>query len=1316
MCMFRLTTYENCWAQYTHVLICSVGSHISNELSPPGDRVESALKCPNLKSEHIHVGQSRCSCKSHPTQDFETVCERVWGGDFVGEVNCTLLPGSAARFELRDREWTNCTNDMLLRGGDRFVPDDYVPGAQEWNDCEWDGDSKVVDWRDKDWVTLAEQGEVTAGQNTAMEEETKFIERSQTYEDVQPVKNEMFSTVHNLIGQFNTANHYVGNISDAVAKRRQLKDQREAAANGQYTPPSPPSVGQPRNQRKALIPNVDQPRHIRHFTALTDREAQHNVASPSTSAVDTSPVVPIGLRKMTVWEAAHLRREEEKKETSRLGAQSTANVPAPLHVPFGPRVMPVWELARILKEKQGKERKRLAAQSGNYLQSPMDLISADTTSTRGDEHSIDDTNQATNVGIRVPAPWEVSLAPVRTIESSQDRRKMERDEKRNNFLQNTYNQRVAIRENKLNDQTQESAQSTQDSTQDVNMHILAQQDNAPSTSAPLSTPWNGVPEFVVSQEYNNTLPESDDSNFNFNNYSMTKQLTEEVEMAVPHKISDPGRREFLTPREPSHIPRYQARLPDPKSDPYRSLSENKPRAEIRAIRKSQEISEQSKITLEQEETAQSVLQARIKPDVFPQESSHLQERPERTAMRKLQEIEEQSKIQGNRSKRDVLNDPNQLDAFLQDFTFSQQEIVREIWMTEKDKVDEEHRKLYGRNRTASGEVSSSLQAGDRRVTHLDKYEDDEEADFDSESDAEALLLRGRDLPSGISDQSRPSRLPRFLKSKRENELMVGILGDQDRLETYLQNFPSGQQNMARESWFEVLHLADRRLKKVLSQISLFATNDGEGSGIEDDEDKLWAERKNAQSRVRVKLARKFDQKTRALERASKRREDQKIREEQKEQKQHLFSYGKTLKGQVQAGEGGNLSNHTDHAGITNNQQETTSNPFEHQATEDAAASGDEADIETQQKRKRDVQYFGLSPDMDAKKRKSGEDKLEVESQEARNKRMRDLYYAGLIPSMDVERSDGAELQFENHEDQNKYKRLRSGNIHGLPTVNDEVSGGRGSFRREKLYRAKIKALRKASGSRDVPDPESVKIPSSFHASYVTKFPKTSKETKAKFRKRKFTAYVNSDEYRKKKSTSAGIMGSTMASMPKQTSDDDDLTDVESDIDMSMTTSQGGMHSQKQNEANSGRQRQRQRQRHARKNPSQRERLAKREARELEVQRQTMSNTGDGEEYQTGGKLVAEPFEVESQMKSNSSDDEELADYKSDEEMHMKVEGGSRSQSIGIFGSQPRVQSFIADIPTPAQHQDTVMEGNGPETVVDLTTGNGWDTAIDLTSD
>ncbi|CAD6450193.1 85bf5719-38e4-48bf-a07d-174dc0cd94c2 [Sclerotinia trifoliorum] len=1299
MCMFRLTTYDNCWAQYRHVLICPVGSHTSNEFSPLGDHVESALKCPNLKTEHIHIGHSRCSCKSHPSQEFEIVCERMWGGDFFGEVNCTLLPGSAARFELRNRQWTNCTNvDMLLRGGDRFVPENHVPGAQEWNDREWDGASKVVDWRDKDWVTLAEQGKDTRGQNMVMEEGAMSTERSQAYKDAQLAKNEIFSVDHKLTRQVNTANHYAGNISDAVAKWRQLKDQRETAANGQYMPPLQPSVGQPRYQRQASIPIIDQPRHIRHFKAQPGHEAQHNVESPSASAFGTSPVVLFGLEKMSVWEAAHLRTEERKKETS-------ANVLTPVPVPLGPRTLSIRELARTLKEKQEKERKGLGAQSDNYLQSPKNLISAETRSAKGDGHSMDHANQAANVETRLPAAREVSLTSAHTVQSSQDKRKREREEKRNKFLQNTYNQRVAIRENNLNNQTQESAQSAQDSTQDFSMHIHAEENNASSTSAPLSARRNGMPEFVVHQDYNTTLPESDDSNLNFNNYPSIKQLAEGTEMSVSQKFSHPGREDFLTPRQLSHISRHQARLSDPKSDPRWNLSKTKLRAERRAIRKVQEISEQSKIPFEQGEITHSILQAQISPDILPQESSYLQERPERTAMRKLQEIEEQSKIQGNRNKRDILNDPDQLDAFLQDFTFSQQEIVRDIWMKEKDKVDEKYLKLYGKSVTTSGEVASSSQSGSRRFKHAYKHEDGGKDSCDSESDAEALLP-GHDGSSCTWEQSRPSKLSRFLKSKRENELMVAVLSDQDKLETYLQKFTTGQQDLARESWFAVLHLADRRLKKVLSQISLVAADNGEVNDIEGDVDTLRTEGKNTQSKVRVKLARKFDQKVRALERKSKRREDQKIREGQKGQKQQTFIHGEILKEQVQAGEDSNLSNHTDHVEIANSQQETIINSLEYQATGDAAASFDKTDNESHQKTKRKDHYSRLYPDMDDKKRKSGEDKLEVESQEALNKRTRDLYYAGLIPSM------GAELQIENHEDQNKHKLLRSGNIHGPPIVNDEVSGGRRSFRREKVYLTRIKALREASGSSDVTDPKSVKIPSSFHGSYGTKFPKTSEETKTEFRNRKFAAYVKSDEYPKKQSTTAGIMDSTVASIPLEASDDDDLTDVDSEVDMSMTTSKGDMHNQKQNEANSGRQRGR----HVRKKPSQQERLAKREARGLEYQRESISNTGDGEEHQTGGELVAETTEARGLTKSNSNDGAEFTDYKSDGKMNMKVEGGSRSQSINNFESQPQVQSFIADMAALAQHQDTVMEGDDPGAVFDLITGNTWEAAIDLTYD
>lgn len=92
---------------------------------------------------------------------------------------------------------------------------------------------------------------------------------------------------------------------------------------------------------------------------------------------------------------------------------------------------------------------------------------------------------------------------------------------------------------------------------------------------------------------------------------------------------------------------------------------------------------------------------------------------------------------------------------------------------------------------------------------------------------------------------------------------------------------------------------------------------------------------------------------------------------------------------------------------------------------DITDADDEANIEVQQKRKRDIQYFGYSPPTSAKKRKPGEDGVVIESKEAHNQRMRDLYYAGLIPSMgdvmSVEKADAAKLQVENKRDQDKRK-------------------------------------------------------------------------------------------------------------------------------------------------------------------------------------------------------------------------------------------------------------------------------------------------------
>lgn len=90
-----------------------------------------------------------------------------------------------------------------------------------------------------------------------------------------------------------------------------------------------------------------------------------------------------------------------------------------------------------------------------------------------------------------------------------------------------------------------------------------------------------------------------------------------------------------------------------------------------------------------------------------------------------------------------------------------------------------------------------------------------------------------------------------------------------------------------------------------------------------------------------------------------------------------------------------------------------------------ADADDGADIEVQQKRKRDVQYFDHSPRTSVKKRKSGKGGLAVESEQARKQRLRDLYYSGLIPSMEdatsLEKADAAKLQVEDKRGQDTQK-------------------------------------------------------------------------------------------------------------------------------------------------------------------------------------------------------------------------------------------------------------------------------------------------------
>ncbi|KAI9643034.1 hypothetical protein NHQ30_008769 [Ciborinia camelliae] len=1117
MCMFRITTYDECWAQYTHVLICSSESYNNNQLNSPGDRVASALKCPILKSEHIHNRRSICVCKTHPTQNSDTICERKWGGDFVGDVNCTMLPGSAVRFEFRGREWKNCTNvEKLLRDGQRYVPDSSLSAIKSrvWDDSEWDGDSKLVDWKDTDWVTLAGEGksmwQKQQQQRKAIGAQHTVAEQSQTYDIVQQVKREKFPGQHNPTrpkGQMPlplyhpTAARYVDKNYDAIVDWGQSKDHREATANAQYRPDSL-SIRQPLHQRQSSLTNINEAQHRTQFTAFTEHKSQEKIPLPSTVAAQTQPAVP-----------------------------------------SGPNMIPVWELARLLREKEEKDGKKFGDPSSKTW---MDLVSDTTTRMRDDEHSMYYVNQAMNVQTQVPAPREVSSAPIYASENSQDRRKMELEEKRNNFLQNTYKQRFAIRK-KLNDQTQEAGQPVQYGTQGVNMHISEQQDNAPLTNTPSHALWNGLSEFVIPHEYNNALPESDDKNFNFNNYSPTKHLTEDVEMRVPHRSSNfapkdllgvppqasysvvedsleathstvgaVSRDPVLTSRMLRHVERLQARRLDPESDPYQNASETKLRAERRAMRIFREVRARSRIqAIKQEDPTQNALQIQSQPDNFVQQSSHLQEIPEIKAMRKLQEIEDQSKIQGNRNKRDVLHDQGQLDAFLQDFTRSQQEIAREMWMAEKEKVD-------------------------MNYTNLD-----------------------------------------------------------------------------------------------------------------------------------------------------------------------------------------------------------------YQATGDVNESDGEAEIEAQKKRKIDLHYSGLLLEMDAKRRKLGEDKVDFESEEARNKRMRDLQYSGLIPNMDAAKPSEDRLQVESDEDLKKRQR-------DLESSRLKNANAQSILPKKKEKKDTVSATTKQTMTPLGP----VEIPASFHESYQKQFPKKPKEPKAQFRHRKVAAFLNSVEYKQLKSAGAGTIAGKVTDMQRQGGKGNKVSDYDSgmhptrsksndeelirytidmplsmmnikggkkihdydsgmhptqskrhdeelirhatDIPLSMVNSKGGKHSQNQNEANSGRQR----------------RVRKsRKAKALVVQEQPMSNTGGNGELEPAGKLIVKILDVKKPRKVMTVDDEESAEYESDQDMDMKIDTRG-SQITDFIGPQRPLQSFHITMPVAIQYTDTVLEekANGSETVVDLTTGTGWEFPVDLTSD
>ncbi|KAF7932446.1 uncharacterized protein EAE98_003745 [Botrytis deweyae] len=1308
MCMFRITTYDECWGQYTHLLICANESSNKNELTSPQDRVLSALKCPNLKSEHINIGGSRCNCKLNP-RAFNTVCNRMWGGDFVGSVNCSMNPGSAVKFQFRGREWENCTNvDMLLRGGVRRVPDGYNPSAQAWNDSEWDGDDKQVDWRDKDWVMLAEKGMVT-WQSRKTRKPSNFQHpmipggiqlpaETQTYQKVQLEKNEMFSTQHNLSrskGQklpprYNATNHHIGSIDDAVVEWRQLKDQKEAAADGRlHLPSRPPSVGLPQHQRKASAPHINQVEYGRQLETNTDRQNQQSMLSSLTTTARTQPIFPTGPKAMSIREAERPRRERKKSQGVQPGVQSTADTKARSTIPIGPKFMPVWQLAQILKEKQEKEKKNLGTPPGNHQQRLIDP--ATTTVIR--ENNIHD-QDASEARPEVPASLETSSAPVAAGESLQDQRERGHDQKRNEFLQNAYTQRGVFREEKLKDQVHEPGLSVQDNFQHLNTDIPSREDNDPSTVETievLDRPWNGVSEFVVSQEYNDTLPESDDRNFRLNNFTPSEQPSEKVPVADlneasnstpkgfyetshqasvtlvgnpqvgPQIASNPSRRD-PTPLELHQVERSQAKYASPESHPHLNPSEIELDAERRA-KQHQEIAEQSRLqALEREQKTQDAIQTWRRSDVFKQEPSDSQENFQRKAIRKLQEIQDQSKIPGNRNEQDVLHDFSQLDAFLQDFTLSQQDTAREMWMEEKHRVDRKLGKFYGTVTTPNKEATDSPRVSNNVFKQPRQEKINEENDVEEKSVEDKSLPQNKTSPTNNSHLPLKSELHHLLKKKRKQILMTNMLHDQDMKERFVQDVPFPQQNLANDSWNIVAKMVNRRLQKLLDQIRACMVSEGVESYAEDVECSE-EEHRQVQEKILTKVNRKLREQLRKFEPSARNQEGRRTRGEGQQKNPNNRKSSKE-ENQDGDGDGVDLSNYTGRAEVTNNQQEVISTSLGDQVMGDITDADDEADIEVQQKRKRDVQYFDYAPRKPAKKRKPSENKLDGESKQARNQRLRDLYYSGLIASMEdvtgLEKADAAKLHVENKRDQDTRK--GSSQYSDPMILKDEMSSNNKPQTENSERKIRIDIDHEAQDTRTVKNKREYRqiIPLAFHRSYQKQFPKRPNESLLEFRERKLAAYIVSDEYKQRQSAGLGTKSSNVTNDLEQANSDEDLSEyLPSGMNQSSLSNQVGTHAMNEEMTNSRPPRQA-------KNISAREEyLRKQDARILEEQKQQVGNTRN--------------------------------DY-------LKTEGGSRSQSraVGSFRSQQQLQSFDTNLSAVVQHNDAVMAGSNVETAIDLT--------------
>ncbi|KAF7905112.1 uncharacterized protein EAF01_005633 [Botrytis porri] len=1323
MCIFRITTYDECWGQYTHLLICSDESSNNNELTIPQDRVLSALKCPNLKSEHINVGGSRCNCKINP-QAFNTICKRMWGGDFVGSVNCSMNPGSAVKFQFRGREWDNCTNvDMLLRGGDRNVPDEYDPSAQAWSDREWDGDNKQVDWRDKDWVTLAEKGMVTWQsrkirkptnvQDPMISGEIQSSEMSQTYEEVQLDKSEMFSTEHNLTrpkGQklrprHTSTNRHVGTIGDAVVEWRRLKDQKEAAVDGHQNS----SVSQPQYQRKASVPQINQAEHGRQLTIDTNLKSQQNALSSSAATIQTPSIFPTGPKAMPVRKAERLRRGRKNRQEIQSGEQSAASTGMRSTIPLGPKLMPVWQKAQILKEKQELEKKNIGIPPGNYQQNSMGPAAATATH----DKNIHD-QDASQVTLQIPASLETSSALVAASESSQDQCERVNDQKRNKFSHNAYEQGVVLREKKSKDQVHESRLSVQDGFQHVSVQTPSREDNNSSTNT-LSKPWNGVPEYVVSQEYNNTLPESDDRNFRFNNYTPSKRPLEKVQMtdhneasnstpkdsyetlhqalrpqAAPHVVLDPACRGDLTPLELRQVERSQAKSANPEFHPCSSLSK---------------IEQDEPQALEREQKTQDNVQTQRQFSVFTQEPDHSQQNFQRKAIRKLQEIEEQSKIPGNRNERDFLHDFSQLDAFLQDFTISQQDTAREMWMAEKAKVDRKYSKFYETIAAPGKAVTNSPQGSDKVVKQLRQKKVDEDNDFEEKSVEHGSLPRNEISPANTSRLSLKSELPHLLTRKRKTILLANMLHDQDMKERFVQDVPFQQQNVARDSWIIVAKLVDRRLQKLLDQIRTCVVAEGVENYSEDVEYN-GEEHRQAQEKILKSVNRKFGEQLRKLERSAKTLEEKRVREAEKQKK---LNHRKSFKEQNRDDDVSDLLNHNGRAEATSNQQELISTSLGDQTMGDILDVDEDADIKVQQKRKRDVQYLDHSPRMSAKKRKSGENKMAVESERARNQRLRTLYYSGLIPSMEyatgLEKADAAKLQVENKQDQDKRK---DNSQYSEPiTSKDEMSSNNKPQAQSSVRKSWIDIDFEAQDiltKTNRREHRQILIPETFHLSFQAQFPKLPNESEFEFRERKLAAFVVSDEYKQPRSAGSGTRNSTLTNGQEQADSDEDLSEY---LPSELTRYTLGMtQSNLSNEAGTHAEKEQTRKprltRQAKTISAREEWLRKQDARNFEGQRQQVGNTGNARVEGMVGMLVGGRIDVDDQISSNMSDNQGLAGYRSEKNAYRKMEGGSRSQSRGVFGTEQQFQSFNKNLSAVVQHNDAVMAGSNIETAIDLT--------------